>query len=451
MDLKVLQKYYNACNPDEALDPNDPRNVDIDSMGDPDERVRGDNWVSRLARQVELSGDRPVCKYFTGLPGSGKSTELRRLAARLRRKDRAHLLPVIIDADETLDLTAEIDVPDIMTALIYGTERQILIAEKKDPDDALKDGYGKRFWSWLTRTDINLNSVEAGLEGAVVNGKVVAEMKTRPTLRQRIRATIAAHLTSFLKEIRDELVLLNERARRVGYSGLIVIFDSLEKLRGVSSTWKSVLESAERVFDSDAPYLQLPVHVLYTIPPALVFRLKMDPQYLPMIKLRARDGTTFKPGFEAAREIIRKRIPDEILREMLGPTSAEERVKALITWSGGYPREIVRLLQAVLEIEESSVTTAEFQRILSRTGNAYRNLVLGGGGIELLARVAVDHNALLNTEEEREMFGRLVSNNVVLRYQNQEDWFDVHPAVSEIREVQDAIERLRTEREKGGA
>src|SRR5687767_15921346 len=133
MDLKTLRKLYNACNPEEALDPDDPRNVDIDA-GSNDGHVRGDNWVRRLAREIELSGDTPVCKYFTGLPGSGKSTELRRLAARLRSKqqDRANLLPVIIDAEETLDITAEIDIPDIMIALIYGTERQILQAEGKD-------------------------------------------------------------------------------------------------------------------------------------------------------------------------------------------------------------------------------------------------------------------------------------------------------------------------------
>lgn len=89
MDLKTLQKYYNRCNPEEALGPDDERYVDIDSLGSPDERIRGENWVNRLARQIELSGNNPVCKYFTGLRGSGKSTELKRLAARLEDKNRA--------------------------------------------------------------------------------------------------------------------------------------------------------------------------------------------------------------------------------------------------------------------------------------------------------------------------------------------------------------------------
>jgi hypothetical protein len=452
MDLKTLQTYYNACNPEEALDPEDPRNVDIDAAGSEDGRVRGDNWVRRLAREIELSGDNPVCKYFTGLPGSGKSTELRRLAARLRSKEanRANLLPVIVDAEDVLDLTAEIDIPDIMTALVYGTEREVLKAEGKDPKAALTEGYGQRLWHWLSRTDIRVTSAELGLKGEdVVEGKLVAEMKTRPSLRKRLRETIAAHLTSFLREIRDEFVLLNERARKAGYSGLVVIFDSLEKLQGTSSTWAGVLNSAERVFASDAPYLQLPVHVLYTIPAALTRKLNVDVHFLPMIKLHNRDGQIFEPGFEAARAIVRKRLPDEVLAELLGE-AFELRITALLEWSGGYPREIVRLLQKILEIEDGNVTEAELKRILSRAGNAYRMLVLGGGGVDLLARVAVNQSPILETEAEREAFDRMVSNNVVLHYMNDEDWFDLHPAVHEIREVKEAIDRLRAERQTVG-
>lgn len=450
MDLKTLRKLYNACNPEEALEPDDPRNVDIDA-GSSDGHVRGDNWVRRLAREIELSGDTPVFKYFTGLPGSGKSTELRRLAARLRSKesDRANLLPVIIDAEETLDITAEIDIPDIMIALIYGTERQVLKAEGKDPKDALADGYGRRFLDWLTRTNIELASLEGGVKGGVLEGSIGVEMKTRPSLRAQLREKIAAHLTSFLKEIKDEFVLLNERARKLGYSGLIVIFDSLEKLQGTSSSWVKVLDSAERVFSSDAPYLRLPVHVLYTIPAALPRKLKVDVHFLPMVKLHDRSGAPFAPGFEAARAIVQRRLPDEVLRELLGE-SFEARITALIQWSGGYPREIVRLLQKVLEIEDGAATQAEIKGILRRAGNAYRMLVLEGGGVELLARVAVEKSANLETDAEREAFDRMISNNVVLRYLNDDDWCELHPAVYEIREVTEAIERLRAERAKVG-
>lgn len=94
MDQRLRRTYYNLCKPYEALDPDDPRYVDLDSLGTPEARVRGVSWVEKLAEQIELS-DEPVCQLFTGLPGSGKSTELRRLARRLEAANGANLFPVL--------------------------------------------------------------------------------------------------------------------------------------------------------------------------------------------------------------------------------------------------------------------------------------------------------------------------------------------------------------------
>ncbi|KYF59560.1 hypothetical protein BE08_28670 [Sorangium cellulosum] len=84
------------------------------------------------------------------------------------------------------------------------------------------------------------------------------------TGRQRVREIVARHLSTFVGLVHDELRELDGRARKLGQSGIVILFDSLEKLRGTSLTWKPVLESAERIFSTGAPYLQLPVHVFYT-------------------------------------------------------------------------------------------------------------------------------------------------------------------------------------------
>jgi hypothetical protein len=115
-------------------------------------------------------------------------------------------------------------------------------------------------------------------------------MKTRPTLRQKVREAVAAHLTWFLREVSNEIVLLNQRTQATGKAGLVVILDSLEKLRGISTNWEEVLGSAERIFAGGAPYLRLPVHTIYTIPPALVSRRFEQAEFMPMIKLHDRDG-----------------------------------------------------------------------------------------------------------------------------------------------------------------
>ena len=443
MELRELRKYYNLCDPNEPVAPDDDRNVDLDALGPPGRLVRGVNWVTKLARRIELS-DEPVCELFTGLRGSGKSTELLRLAARLRDPAGANLLPVLVNAEEVLDLANAIDVPDIVAAMLYETERAVLRMEGRDPEDALREGYLPRLWAWLTRTDVNLRTASLGVQDKATGagGNLVFEMKTRPTLRAQVRGIVSAHLTTFLEEAAVELTALRNRARDCGVAGLVVILDSLEKLRGTSSTWQNVLESAERVFGGGAPYLRLPVHVLYTVPPAVLSRRINNVYFMPMIKLRDREGHPFAPGLAAARALIERRVDPALLREILGPTSADERIERLVQWSGGYPRELVRLLQAVIAGWDGGLPESAFARVFNEVADEYRKVV-PASAFAWLARVAVDRYLTLDDEHQQQSADLMLSNNVVLRYLNDRDWFDLHPAVREIPGVKEAIARLR--------
>lgn len=434
MDFATRKKYYNRCDPNEPLGPRDERNVDLDRFGPI--RVRGINWVERLASRIELS-DKPVFELFTGLPGSGKSTELMRLSARLSDPAGAHLLPVLIDAEQVVDLANPVDIPEIIAAILLRTEETVLRAEGKDPETALQDGYLTRLWNWLNRTDVTLK----GADYTIPSGpKLVAEMKTRPTLRQRVRETVAAHLTTFLNDARDEMRLLKARAVALGYSDLVVIFDSLEKLRGITTNWNDVLESAERLFAAGAPYLRMPVHMLYTIPPALVARRFELVHFMPMIKLREKDGSPCAPGIEAARQLVRCRVPDDVLAALLGPRT-EERIVELIQWSGGYPREIIRLLRSAFALPSAPVSDDDLERIFGEIRDGYRKIV-PADTFEWLARVARDHYMTIKNDQHRQSADLMIQNNAVLRYLNGNDWFDLHPAVQLIPGVQQAIEAI---------
>jgi hypothetical protein len=441
MDQRLRRTYYNRCKPYEALDPDDPRYVDLDSLGTPEARVRGVSWVEKLAEQIELS-DEPVCQLFTGLPGSGKSTELKLLARRLEAPNGANLFPVLISAEEVFDLANPIDIPDIIIAILHGAESALLKAEGKDPAEAMKEGYFRRLWNWLNRTDAVLSGAEFAIPDVAT---FAVELKTRPTLRQRVRSTLAAYLSQFLKEASEELRLLEARAVDLGKTGLVIIFDSLEKLRGISTNWEEVLVSAERIFAGGAPYLRLPVHVLYTIPPALISRKRFEQVlFIPMIKLRTRSGMRFPAGFKAAREIITHRIPEQALAEIFGPSpTLEERLEKLIEWSGGYPRELVRLLQSSVAAAHWPVSGSDFQRILNEVGDQYRKLV-PADAFPWLARVASEQYLTLQNEEHRQAADLMLSNNAVLRYLNDKDWFDLHPAVREIPGVAEEIQKLTT-------
>jgi len=439
LDRQTLSDLFNSCDPELPLEPGDSRNVDIDNQPIP---VRGEPWIRKMARRIELSRT-PQCLLFSGLRGSGKSTELRRLAAYLQ-DGPAELLTILINAETLIDLTSKIDISDILSMVLYETEKRLLELEDKKPEEAMQSGVFRRFWDYVTRTDIEFTKAEIGFSKDLLNAKLSTEMRTNPALREKVRKLVSNHLRTFIAEVFSEFESFNERAKKLRYQGLVVVVDSLEKIQGTSQSWKEVLESAERIFANDAPFLRLPVHVIYTFPPALTQRLNTQVSYLPMLKLHDREGRVYPPGFDAAREIIRKRIPDTVLAELFGAPFVETRLREIIDWSGGYPRELVRFLRALLTEDPFPINEARLQKLLRSESRPYHRMVLDSvSTVALTARIWVTKSLTVLSADEQPTLDRLLSANVILRYSNDEDWVDVHPAVTRLDEIKEAAEKYR--------
>lgn len=446
MDIEKLSEYYSRCDPYESLGPDDPMNVDIDSFGSGDGPVRGERWSTKLARQIELSRGKPVCTYFSGLGGSGKTTELRRLVAHLERPGGRRWLPVLANAEELLDLSNPIDVPDILLALLHAAEQEV---SKKENRIIPAAGAGPSFTALgdALNKDFEISRAEIGVQLPGFNARLIGDMRANADLRLRVRRAISAHMRNFVNEVREQFIALDNRARNLeqGYSGIVIILDSMEKLRGISTNFEEVIRSAERVFDQDASWLWLPVHVIYTIPPAVAHLVRLDVEYMPMIKIMDQGERDYRPGIEAARSIVRSRIPDDDLRQILGANDMERRVEEIIYRSGGYPREIIRLLRRILEIENienAPPSDTAFKRVLIRAGEPFRELVEGSGNIEWLAKVRTRKKLILETEEDRKAATQMLANNVVLRYMNDDYWYDLHPAVRDLAEIKEAASQL---------
>jgi hypothetical protein len=461
-----MKQYYNDCNPYQPLEPGDRRNVIIDGQVDDELAVRGGSWAAKLAIEVELA-NRPVCLLCSGLRGSGKSTELRRLAAQLADDSpaRANLLPVLIDAEEVLDLTAAVDVPDLLMAMLYETERAVLREEKRAEDEAMREGAFERLWGAVMRMSVESVKVEwgAGAEGSIAvpgvgakgtaSSKVVAELKVSPSLRKQVRDAVAKSLSTFLGQVEQEFRKLEQRAVATGRSGVVVIVDSLEKLQGTSETFEEVLSSVEKIFANGAPYLRLPVSVIYTVPPPMLVRMPTDSvRFLPMIKLRTWDrepaegavvtrGKPFLAGVAVAREIVRRRVPDSALGEFLGP-DFEGRLREIIDWSGGYPRELMRLLQRVMTAGRFPLTDLLFRRTLSQAADENSRIVFSNGqrALEMLAKVYLTQKLTIDLGEHT-LADRLLTGNLILRYSNDKEWDDIHPALLGLPQLREAVER----------
>lgn len=460
MTPEARRKYFNLCDPDAPVDPDDPRASDIDLFNGIDESpVRGVVWVDELVQDLTLS-DLPRCDLFTGLPGSGKSTLLRRLKRELEQEQGGASKPflcVLVNAERWLDAASPVDIADILLAIVYEVERAVLALEGDAAEKADHDGALSRLWEWLKGTDVVLKGFDANAaaeasvpEVAKVSAgvKAIVELKSNPTLRTRVRDAVANRTYAFLALVRSYLAELVRRTRARGREGVVVIVDSLEKLRGVSSNFEDVLNSAERIFAQGAPHLRLAdptlgadaprIHVIYTVPPALALRRAIhELRFLPMIKLRDREGHEYGPGYKAARDIIDRRIPNAALCDLFGAPNVEARCKELISWSGGYPRDIVRLLRECVK-QTAAIDDRLFARLLANASEAYRRTVTVES-LAWLAEVALYRNLRQqDTPEHRQLIDRALSDNLVLRYRNNEEWFDLHPALLSMPGLEEA-------------
>lgn len=438
MDFALQKTLYNRCDPLEPLPPDDARNVDLDQLGDPDHRVRGERWIEVIESQVRLA-ERPVRILFSGLLGSGKSTELLRLAVSLARPDACNLLPVVANADEFIDLSAEIDVPDILLMMLAATERAVLAAEAHASGGASV----ARMWTWLTEVDPSLRTTEFGVAEAA---QLAAELRSRDALRQRVRDVVARNLSAFRREVTREFEGLCARARGLGRAGIVVVIDALEKLHGTGASFWTVLTSARSVFTNGAPHLELPVHAVYTVPSALLRLDRFDNvHFLPMIKVTERAGVPCAEGRDACRRIIERRVPRETLRELFGARELDARLDEIIRWSGGYPRELITLLRTFIRVGAQPIGEREFQRVIRRQGDEVRRPV-PDYAFEWLARVATEKRLPMDRDDDLRLSQQMLQSNVVLRYLNEVEWFDLHPAVTEIPGVGEATRRAEARR-----
>jgi hypothetical protein len=433
LDRQRQKVLYNLCDPNESVGPSDKRCVDLDENGGRGLDV-GEDWVGKLATEIELADDRTF-RLISGLPGSGKSSDLRRLKERLEAPEpdsAPRFLTVIVDAEEALDLRTSIRLEQLLVVLVNAAEEAVLAREQEIGVNAGKkptsqDGGVLR----LVTKFFDLTPSVERVEMSAGFGRVGLGLRADEGLRQKLHQLMANNPAAFLQQVAEALESLQNRAVQAGSQGLVLIVDSLEKLRGLTHNFAEVLNSAEHLFGSGAPHLRLPVSVIYTVPPALVLRLSEPVRQLPMIKLHTRDGAPYQPGIDAARHLIRSRIPDEDLAEILGPgAEGEAAIHSVIEASGGYPRELVRLLQALIARGNFPLSAERVRRTVSEISDAYRRVAHSEGEAAIVLLATIHRTKRLQFgEAERHLVDRLIANNLILRYQNDTDWVDVHPAL----------------------
>ena len=435
---KLLTNLYNAFDPFYPLPAGDPQYVDC-------REVRGDgDIIEDLGRKIKLS-QRMTCQLYAGHRGAGKSTELLRLQEYLQNQG---CFVVYFAADEQDINPEDTEYTDILLACTRHLLESLRNANSKPLRDWMRD-------RWEDVKDLALTEVSfetLSLESQIAQfAKLTANVRTVPSLRQKIRDKINPHTTTLIDAlnefIRDAKKNLPDKS-----SQLAVIADNLDRIVPFSQDGKR--SNLDEIFlDRTEQLKALDCHVIYTIPISMVYSNRAtelinnynDPQVLPMIMVQNPDGSTNEAGLAKIKELIEKRVkqvnPNQSLET--GLFDSGETLERLCLMSGGHVRNLLLMMQeAITRTEDLPITAKAAQRAITQARDVYRRTPEEGEW-QILAKVSQTQR-ILNDEQHRNLlFSRCI---LEYRFYDEEEemqpWYDVHPLIKGIKQFKDCLAQL---------
>lgn len=424
------KKFFNACNPSKTLKVEQPedRRYYVDFSP-----VRGGNVIQRLKRTI-IQTNSATCQLFTGHIGCGKSTELFRLKAELER-EKFHV--VYFESSADLDM-ADVDISDILLAIT----RQVSASLEK-VGIRLRPPYFVKLFGEIS--EFLQSPIEFSAEGSfslpMGLGKVTAKTKDSPKLRSQLRQYLEPRTSNILEAINQEILgRSTELLKEKGYEGLVVIIDNLDR---VDSSPKGTGRSQpEYLFiDRGEQLKKLNCHVVYTIPLVLMFsnelstltnRFGVKPTVLPMVKVKARDGSDHDEGMKLMRQMVMTRafpnLPEEEqLNYVLEVFDSVKTLDRLCRVSGGHVRNLLVLLYSCLQESDTPIQESCLEMVIRE----YRDdliSAISNEEWELLHQILKNKDNVKGEEE----YQTLLRSMFLFEYRDDEGkWFDINPAIAE--------------------
>ena len=419
-DRTFLRDFFRQVS-DHPLDPEDPRYIPLYD----DTELTGADPVELMARAIEWTPGQSV-QLLSGYRGTGKSSELRRLEKRLR--DDGHLV-IRGDIEDYLNLSVPVDISDFLMAISGAFSDAI--------EDRGLPGETPSFWDSLVdllkRT--KFNGISTSLAAGVFSTTIKANLKSDPSFKARLQEHMAGHLAALVKDVREFFDHCVRALRELNANDREVVFlvDSIEHFRGTLVNAGEVQSSVETLFVSHAERLHLPhMHVVYTVPPYLKVRYGnvgslYEPgglQVLPALKLRSEEGVIFPQGYDAMERVVSARGD---WQRLLGDRQTLDR---LVQYSGGHLRDLLRLLAEVLRrATELPVSESTVDAAINQLRSEF--LPIADSDARWLANIARSHQTALARMEDLPDLARFFDTHLARWYRNGEEWYDVHPLISE--------------------
>lgn len=377
-ELKTL---YNAL-ADRALEPDDPVYVAQVNQGAIDA-------VEEIATEIDWQEGGGVC-LFTGQRGTGKSTELRRLKKKLEELGASVFYA---DLSEYLLLSKEVEISDFLVSLAGAMSEQVQQRHGGSPGNR---SYWERFSAFL-QTRVEVKEIGASMAGVDIK----AALKTDPDFKRRVQEASRGHVGQLMQDAHAFLAEAVTYVReRVGDPNLkvVLLIDSVERIRGVGKEAMAVYESVRNLFFGHAEALRVPLlHIVYTIPPYLsvlasgagtlmggaVARRLVSTH---IFKERSREPDP--AGLAVLRCVIEKRYPP--WQALFAP----QAIDRLALSSGGDLRQFFRLIRLCLPAVRDDLQLPLDVAAVKPAANAARNemLPIPADHLDWLKRISLTHS-----------------------------------------------------------
>lgn len=378
--------------------------------------------IERL-RQRLLSGTRDTKLFLSGHVGSGKSTELSRLAVDPQIKEQLSVLMFRFEEQEWATLDASQILFRIAGAL-FESHKDLLSQQKRWKK--VVEELDKRIFQPM---GIQGKEGSVSLEFDLVVVKLKQELKLSEKARRQFRAfgeTQQSLLQDFLAALVDDIE--DALSAGEGPNELLVMVDDLDKVRGA--------EAQKEIFDTNLnALLAPPLRVVYTLPTGVPFGesrsdIRQNVEHLFPIRVLGKAPHTFKP--EDAFIDDRMGFFETLLEHRVDPKLIEpDAVRLAAMYSGGVLRDFFRLLR-----EGVQMATYNGQPVLDSIAMTYalndarlkESVGLYGPDYEALAH-AHRTNELRSAEDRR----YLDLSRIIESY-NGSAWFDAHPLLWKLLE-----------------
>ena len=422
MDQELLKKFQQAYR-DLALTPlierEDIANFRVDY---------GLDIIVRLKKEIEASAKNEKF-VFAGHTGCGKSTLLKRLANEM---SVTHYV-VFFSIADLIELSAVTH-----TNILYAIALLLLSHAKQNPRIQVEQDIVDTILGWnaTTHKQVEVKSSKGELSfNTGIFKFITAKLQQEKSFRDELETTFAKRISELVLKIDRLASAIQIKTEKP----VLVIIDDLDKLD---------LPLVGAIYRDNIRSLVSPqIRIMFTIPisstqePQVMGALNsvgiVRPHLFPVAKFFKKEdihNPAAKPITEKINtfhQVLEKRIPNKLIT----PEAAHE----IILKSGGVMRELVRIAkeccaECMVQIEiKPDYETVEIDQDIVRIAlknirNAFARQI-GSNLYDLLVEVYKTSEA---KDSSSEGFVKLLHGLMILEYENDALWYDVHPLVADL-------------------